>query len=195
MILAILCYFLTYGIVVKCRRHEIEFKKFPLIRIVNGGFVFNSLETHRFRFCDKNIFKIRNILYIKTKNELILIKNIKNVQIFENYIYFTAMGKVEILCDVRSFYKYLVLDIKSEQFDMDNLRQTAILNYINNNFDYNFSNLLKKYIKIIKNILNIHIFKEKIVVKQNKYKIPFVLTYKINSKIKKVCVNETLEKF
>lgn len=191
--LAIIFYFITFFCVIKTRKRRIKFSDFPQFKINQSGVFFYSKQTHRIKIENDEVFQIQKNLYIRTKNEIIIIKNVENVKIFENFLYFKALGKVKIIFNIKQIYNYLVLLVESKQIDMNYLRQIAIIDLINNDFDINNSKLLKKYIKILKNVLNIGIFKEKIVVKQNKYKIPFILTYKINNKIKKVCVNETLE--
>lgn len=177
----------------KIKKTSIRFDQFPPIQITESGMSFYSIKTHRIKITSKNIFQINKILYIELKNGLICIKNVENVQIFENFLYFKALGNVEIVVDIKNVYNYLVLSVKSKQIDMKSLKQEALLDFINSDFDMAKSELLKKYIKILKKALNINVLKEKIIIKQNKYKIPFVLTYKINNQIKKVCVNETLE--
>ena len=136
--------------------------------------------------------KISDSLYIKNNEKVVIISNVKNVEIYENFLYFTGCGKVEISFDCSMFYKYFALEISSQQFDLKPLKQCAIIDIMNNDFELKFSKIAKKYIKIIEKVLNMCIFKEKIIVKQNNFKLSFVLSYKLNNRIKRIYINETL---
>ena len=119
-----------------------------------------------------------------------IISNVKDVKIYKHYLYFTAMGEVEICFDFKDIYRNFAIIIKSKQFSIDELKQQAILDIVNNNFDLNSSKIFKKYIKIIEKVLNISIFNEKLTIKPNKFKLSFELAYKLNNKIKRINISQ-----
>ena len=135
--------------------------------------------------------QLNKVLYLSFNGSLVIITNVDDVKVFEDYLYFTGLGRVEILVDLKDVYKYLAIKIKSKQFSLGELKQAAIIDFMNNNFDINFSKKLNKYIRIIEKVLNICIFQEKIIVKPNKFKLSFELIYKLNNQIKHVIVGET----
>lgn len=191
MIVYVVLYFLVFSLVLKVKKNKgIKFKKFPTLKLTKNGIEFSSFDIHRIFIKDFKVMQVENVVYLKTQSQLLTISNIDNVFYFENYLHFTSKGRVKILFDCTSIYRYFSIKIESKKFNLNSLKQMAILDLMNNAFDLNKSKIMKKYINIIENVLNIKISKEKVVVKQNKLKIPFILTYKINNKIKKVKINE-----
>ncbi|MBQ8614985.1 MAG: hypothetical protein IJ415_00220, partial [Clostridia bacterium] len=158
-----------------------------------SGIIFNSFLCHRIKIDNFKTIQLGTKVYIKTNSKLVTISNVDKVFKHENYLYFTALGKVKILFNCDEIYKYFNIEITSKKFSIEELKQEAIYDLINNNFEINFCKILKRYIKIIENVLNIHIFQEKLVIKQNKFQFPFELKYKLNNRIKHISINETLE--
>lgn len=192
--IAMILYFVTFFCVAKFRKkHHLKFKPFPNLLLKKDGIVFISNTKHRIRIGEQKYVQLGNKIYLKTSNKLVVIFNVDKVFQNAEYLYFTALGKVRIIFDCHRVYKYFNIEIDSKKFSLNEQKQSAILDLINNNFEINFCKTLKNYIKNIKNILNIHIFKKKLIVKQNKFHLPFVLKYKINNRIRKVYINETLE--
>lgn len=152
------------------------------------GMVFFSSKVHKIKIQNIKLMQIDKVLYLKTTTKLVIINNVEEVKIYNGYLYFKGCGKVTIEFDCKEFYKYFALKISSKQFCLSDLKQQAFVDLMNNGFDKNFSKLMKKYINIIKNVLKIEIFKEKIVVGYNKFKLSFVLTYKLNNVIKRINV-------
>lgn len=188
MAIAIVLYFLTFLCVVKFKRNKIKYSNFPKLKLNKHGIFFNSNLTHRIKIDIEKICLIGNNLYIKCKNNIILIKNVKDVKIFEGFLYFLCLGEVEILFDFSCVFRYFGIDIKTKKFDFKKMKQMAICDLINNNFDIDFSKIAKNYIKIIKNVLKINIFDNKISIMKNNLNIDFMLTYKLNGKIKRVYI-------
>ena len=192
--LMLIIYFLTFVFVKKFKeKHRLKFKPFPNLTLKKNGIVFVSKLKHRIKINNQKYLQIENQIYLKTREEVVVIENVCDVFKYEDFLYFSGLGTVKIIFNCKSIYKYFNLEIKSEKFSLDEQKQSAILDIINNNFQINFSKILKNYIKNIKNILNIQVFSKKIIIKQNKFHLPFILKYKLNSKIKKFYINETLE--
>ena len=171
---------------------KIKYKPLPKLYMKKDGITFTSTSTHRLKIENKKTMQIGNVLYFKTESKLIIISNVKEVRIVNEYLYFTALGNVKFTFDCEEFFRYFALSIKSQQFNLDELKQSAICDLINNNFDINFCKNAKNYINIIEKVLNICIFQEKIIIKPNKFKLSFTLTYKLNNKIKRIIINETV---
>ncbi len=168
----------------------LKFENFPHLNLTRKGISFISYATHRIKIHNAKTMLINNNLYVKFTSQLVIISNVSGVKIFNELLYFDCLGKVKILFNNKDYYKYFAIKINSNQFDLSKQKQTAILDLINNEFDLLKSQLTLRYIKIIKNILNIEIQKDKILIKPNKFKFSYVLTYKLNNRIKRVSINE-----
>lgn len=172
---------------------KLNFKPFPTLKLRKDGIIFDSFSCHRIKSESNKIMQVGKKVYINIKNKLIIISNVDKVFMHENHLYFTGLGKVKILFDCIEIYRYFNIKITSKKFSIEELKQEAIIDYLNNSFDINFCEKLKRYIKILENVLNVHVFSKKIIVKQNKFQFPFVLKYKLNNTIKQININETLE--
>lgn len=193
MLFALLAYFLTFYLVIKIKsKFKHKETSFPFLKFTKTGISFFSYNQHEIKIQNMKTMQIDGLVYLKNGDKLIIISNVKDVKIYEDYLLFTANGETKILFDCKEYYRYFTLDIQSEQFNLNNIKQTAILDIMNNNFDLNSSSLAKRYMNLLKNILNIHIDNEKIVVKPNKFKFSFVVTYKINNKIKQVNIRQRI---
>ena len=156
------------------------------------GIHFYSTSIHRFKINFLEPMLVGNVLYLKRDNKLIIISNVSNVQVYNEYLYFSCLGKVKIYLNLTSIYRYFSIKIKSQKFNIEVIRQQAIVDFVNNSFDENFSKILNRYVKIIQNVLNIHIFSEKILIQPNEFRLPFELTYKLNKRIKHIKINSKL---
>ena len=186
-------YFLTFFCVIQIRKGKHpKYTDFPHLNLNSKGICFVSNQTHRIIINTAKTMLINKNLYIKYSSQLVIISNVENIKIYDKYLYFDCLGKVEILFNTKDYYKHFAIIISSNQFDLNKQKQIAILDLINNEFDINQSPLTKRYINIIKNILNIVIDKEKVIVKPNKFKFSYVLTYKSNNKIKRITINEKI---
>ena len=192
--IALIIYLLTFWVVTKIKEKRlVKFKPFPKLILKRKGIFFYSKTRHRLKIGDDKFVQIRNDVYLKTNDKVVIVSNIDKVMFINGYLYFTALGRISINLDLSKISNYFNVEILSKKFNLNEQKQLAILDILNNNFDLKFCKNLKKYINNIENILNINIFSKKIIVKQNKFNLPFVLKYKLNNKIKKVYVNQTLE--
>ena len=121
-----------------------------------------------------------------------VIKNVTNVLKRKNFLYFQALGKVEVLVDCAFFYKYINLKIESKEFDFNLIKQKTLNDIMNNLLALHMCKNLQKYLRLLKNILKIDINNKKIAIKPNKFKISYSVLYKLNNKLKRVNINQTL---
>lgn len=193
MIITLVAYFITFYVVVRMKNNvKQEKQSFPNLKLNKRGISFFSLGNLSIRIEEVKVAQIGNVLYIKTKNDLVLIQNVKNAKLIENQLYFECLGEVDIFFDCRKYYKYFLIEIKSRQFDFRKEKQNALIDIINHNFNIKESAVAKKYITIIQRVLNIKIGNEKITVGQNKFRFSYVLIYKLNNVIKRVTINERI---
>ena len=174
-----------------CRIKRTRYKIFPKLKLNKQGIIFYSKSNHRIKIDNLKFIVVKDMVYIDINANMFILKNVKNVHYYKNYLYFTCLGDCKFYFDTKLIYKYFNIKIESDYLDIENLKQLALLDMINNKFRLNSSRILNKYINVIKNILNINISDKEIVIKENKYRIPFVLIYKVNNKIKKIKVEET----
>lgn len=192
MIWAIICYFLTFCLtIVILNKRRIQYVSYPKLYLKKFGLVFYSFKTHRINIKDCKTMQVDKIVYIKKDSKMIILTNVDNLQFNDDYMYFSGLGKVKISFNCTCFYKYFNIDIDSKKLDLKNLKQLALLDVINNLFNLKNAKILLKYLKVITKVLNISINDKKIIVKRNKFKIPYILTYKVNNVLKRVNVNET----
>ena len=168
------------------------FFKFPRLKLTKKGIEFYSHCQHRIKIEEMKLMLVNSTLYLKNNKKLIIINNVKDVMLFENYLYFTGLGFVRICFDCESVYRYFMVEIKSKQFSLNNIKQNAILDLMNHNFDYAQCCVTRRYINIIRKVLNIDISSEKVTIKPNKFKLSFVVFYKVNNIIKRVNIRQTL---
>lgn len=174
----------------KIRKNKmLRYEPLKNLSLKKKGIEFCSKSCHRIKMPNIKKLQVGTRLYVRTNDKIIIFENVDKVFVFEEYLYFTALGKVRIRFDCSEIYRYFNIEIKSEKFNIEELKQSAINDIINNNFEINFCKILKRYIKIIENVLNIHIFQKKIVIKQNKLRLSYILTYKLNNIIKQVNIN------
>ncbi len=170
-------------------KQAIKYFEFPNLKLKKSGIFFVSNLTHRIKIYDMKVLVVDGVLYLKTPDKIVKISRVQNVKILDEYLYFTALGKVEIIFDAESIYRYFSIKIKSKKIDLTEIKNQAIIDLINNEFNENFSKIFKKYVKIIENVLKIRIFSKKIIISQNKLKLPIEVIYKLNNKIKRIKVN------
>ena len=169
-------------------------KPFPKLKINKFGIKFFSLAKHRLKIAENKIMFIGENVYLKTPKNMIVFKNIKNLKCKNDYMYFTACGNVEIAFDCGEVYKYFNLLIKSRGLDFDNLKQVALLDLINNNFNFQEAKKFNNFLNFLKNTLKININNKKITISSNKLQLSYQLMYKVGNKIKKINVENTIGK-
>lgn len=189
-----LIYFLVALFVLEFKKKKrLKVFEFPTLKLTKKGIVFSSHKQHKIKICELKILQYGDIVYLKRNGEIIIIKHVGDVFMFNDYLYFTGKGKVEILFDCSLIYKYFNIIIISEKFNLNDHKQMALKDIIEHCFQLKFCKNLEKYINIITKWLNISIFTKKIVIKQNKFHLPYTLKYKVNNKIIQLNINETLE--
>ena len=158
------------------------------LRLCDGGISFKSNLQHKVDISNCKYVFCNEFLCIYTGKNLVKIANVKGAYVFKNFLYFTGLGEVKFLCDF-SARNYLSFDIKSQIIDVCGYKELALRELVVNLFDFDKCENLKKFLKIIKKVLKIHVFNDKIVINQNKFHLSYILTYKIKNKIKKIFVN------
>ncbi len=192
MIYAIICYCLTtilFIIAKNCKNYAT--KLIPEMKICKHGITFFSYCRHKIRVEQTKILILNNNVFLKQNNNTIEIKNVKNVILKKNYIYFSALGNVEVLFNAEPIYRYFNIKILSNDFSLEELKQQALLDIINNLFNLDNCSKLRQYLKIVIKILNISITNNRITVKKNNFNLKFTLIYKINNTIKKINIGES----
>lgn len=192
MIFVLIVYFVIFFFVIKFKKSKPKSEPFPMLKLNKNGVSFFSKGTHSIKVDNIKTMLNNSVLYIKIEQKLVIVTNVKNVMIFNNKLYFTSCGETKIIFDCNSFYRYFALKITSHQFCLDDLKQLAIKDLINSNFNLTKAKTTRKYINIIENILNIHISDRQVIIKPNRFKFSFNVTYKVNNKIKRVNINQTL---
>lgn len=189
MVYVIFAYFFTSLIVLLVI--QIKNRKFEPIKNVKlkkYGLVFLSKNRHRIKIDDAKVLKIENNVYLKKNNRTVVIKNIERVVENKNYLYFTGLGQVKIVINCKKFYKYFCVDVTSEDFDINELKQRAIDDIIQHIFDLNECVELIRFLKIMRDVLKINLENNCVKVEKNKYNFSYILTYIVNGKKKFVRV-------
>ena len=191
MVMGIVAYFVVVIMVIWALDFNCKsFQELPTMIVVKDGVEFYSKKRHRVKIDNCKYEQMGNNIFIFCNNGgMIEIKNIDNIFKRENYLYFKAKGKVAIYSKISNEYEYFYLNIHSEKFDIQQVKQNALKELVNNFFDLNLSKNAKKYLNILKNVLKITIFENKLTIKQNIFKFPFKIEYIINGKIKRVKLN------
>lgn len=193
MILGLIAYFVTFYLMMKLKtKYKLKRKSFPYLKMNKTGITFFSHSEHKIKIQNMKIMQVENNVYLKQGNNLIIITNVSEVKGYEDYLLFTSNGETRILFDCNDYFRYFAINIKSEQFSLDEIKQSAILDLMNNNFDINLSVLAKRYINILKNTLNINFDNKKLIIKPNRFKFSFTVIYKVNNKIKHVNIRQRI---
>jgi len=191
LIIAFICYLAAYAItLIILNKKRLIYSEYPKLYLKKVGIVFYSNNTHRLNIKNCKIMQVDKKVYINNQKKLIILSNVDNIYFKNNFMYYKALGKVVIFFNTTDLYKYFNIKIKSPVLDVYKIEQSALNELVNNTFQLKKCKCVFKYLNLIKNVLNINISKGKISVKQNKFKIPFVLTYKANNIIKQVNVSE-----
>ena len=175
---------------------KFKYRTYPLtkLRLTKSGIGFYSTKRHKIKIYNFKIITIKDGVCIKTEHELIALKNIKNVLLRKEYLYFCGCGKVEFVFNCVNFYRYFNIRISSNDFDFEELKECAMIDLINNCFDVNKADNFKKFINFIKNTLKINLNNESVSVSANKTPFSYQITYKLNNKIKKINVLNSIGK-
>jgi len=161
----------------------------------SSGISFFSTQKHKLKIGNLHLILMGNNVLLKTDRQLIVLKNVKDIILRNEHMYFCACGNVEISCDCSAIFKYFNLHIKLENINFEEFKQTALLDFVNNNFDVNKSKKVKKFINFVKNTLKININDKKIKILANNLHFSYQLVYRLNNKIKKINVSNSIGKF
>jgi len=175
---------------------KFKYKTFPLpkLKLSKSGINFYSTKKHKIKVDNVKIISINNGVCVKTEKEIIVFKNVKNVILRNEHVYFYACGKVEIVFNSLNYYRYFNFKIISKDFDFEEFKQHALLDLINCNFDFEKAENFKKFINFIKNTLKIDINEEKIKLSTNLIPFSYQMIYRLNNKIKRINVSNTIGK-
>jgi len=173
-------------------KFKLKTKPLPKLKINKNGIFFTSYLNHKIKINFFKILIIDNVVYLKQNNNFILIKNVANVFTSNNYLYFKGLGEVKIMFNAEEFYRYFNIVIKCNKFNINKLKQNALMDILNNVFNLKNSKILKKYVNFIKNVLKININNKKISIKPNNFNFSYTLYYVVNNKIKQVEVKERI---
>ena len=158
------------------------------VKLTKYGVVFYSNKKHRLPIHNAKLLIIENNVYLKKNNRTVVLKNVEKVVVNNNYLYFHSLGKTQIIMNCEKFYKYFVVNVESEDFNLNELKQNAIQDILNNIFDFNACIELKRYLKIMREILKIDLENNHVKLTKNHYELTYTLTYILNGVKKKVYV-------
>ncbi len=182
-------YFLTFivfliAIILKNKR----FYAIIDVKLTKYGLVFYSNNRHRIKIHNAKMLIIENNVYLKKNNRTVVLKNVDKVSVNKDYLYFNSLGKTQIIMNCKKFYKYFVVQVESEDFDIEELKENAIQDILNNIFDFNNCIELKRYLKIMREILKIDLENDHVKLTKNNYELSYTLTYILNGVKKRVYV-------
>lgn len=162
-------------------------KPLPNLKLKKIGLEFYSKKRHKIFVGEASVMQIKNTVYIKHNKKMIVINNVDRVATKNGYIYFKALGKVNINFNAREIYKYFNINIKSNMFDISEIRNGALISITKNLFNIHTKEL-HRYLNLIINILKIKITDKTLVVKKNKYNLKFQIKYLVRDKVKTINV-------
>lgn len=195
MIYFLLAFFITEIAISLCLEiFKYKCYEFPKIKVVKNGINFFSTKQHKIKIYNLKLCELAGNFYLKSNSQIIVFRNIKNIKIKNNYMYFVGCGKVEMIFDFSKFYKYFNIEININEFNFLQFKQNAILDYLNNRFNIENAKIFQKFLKFIKNTLKIQINNENLTIFSNNLKISYQLIYKLNNKIKKINITNTIGK-
>lgn len=163
-----------------------KIEKIKNVSVGKNGIVFMYNYRYNIDISNSKFIIIDNQIFIKKNNKRLLIKNVDNIEQIGDKLFFNCLGRVEILFDNKDYYKFFNIIIYADKFNLKRLKYKAMQDMLNFPFEFENRYDFRLYIKIVRNILRVNFQQDKIVVKANKYFLPFKMIYKINGKIKKV---------
>ena len=188
MIFCFIFYFITIFLffIILTNKKE-KFSTFPKMYLKRSGINFYSFKRHRIQIDNAKIMQVGTKVYIKQGEKFLILNNVDELKIDSSYLYFKAKGNVELECGYAHMYRYYNIDINSSKIDVDSFKQQCLHKYLENPFGNDEK--IFSYVKFLNRIFNIKVENDKIFFGRNKYRIPFVATYKLNGKTKIVNVN------
>jgi len=152
---------------------------------------FYSISRHRLKIDDASMITLNKAIYLKKDNQLVTIKNVDKSIRENGYLYFSGLGEVMIYMDMKNIYKYFNINVSTPKLDFVALKNKASQDILTNVFDMSKCRYVNSYMKLIK-MLNITFLEDKLIIKPNKFHLSYTLTYKLNNKIKKVHIEDTI---
>ncbi len=190
MIYAILSYLVvSIAMIFVCKFKNTRTKPIQNLQLKKYGLVFISHARHKIRVGEAKILQLDTAAYIKRAHKTIVLKNVDKIFVKGEWLYFTALGEVKIIFNCKKFYRYFNVKISSPKFDLSPIKQQALQQILDNLFNLNACNLVKRYIFILTEVLKITLSSSRVEVRQNNFAIPFTLTYKANHKLMHLQVN------
>jgi len=186
----IIAYLMAFILTVQVKtRVRYNFFPFPEMKVTKTGLIFVSKLRHRLKINDAKVMHVDKNVFVQREDTKLSLINVDKVMTKNGYIYFTCLGKCKISIDLDKIYKYFAIELFSDKLDLQTLKKEARIDILNNIFNLTRAEKLKLYLKTIRNTLGIRVNKDNLKIRQNKFKIPFILTYKLRGKTKKVSVN------
>lgn len=158
----------------------------PELHMTSKFIVFHSKQRHKIKINNAKIMQLEKTVYLKSDTKNFAIHNVDKIYILKDYLYFTALGEVRIIGHFDKIYKYFNIIIKSFRFDLETIKQDAINDLMQNLFNINKAEKVKRYIKIVTEILNIRFTDKGLSIGKNKYNLEYTLLYKKKNQIKKI---------
>ncbi len=192
MIFLIPAYFVVVIIVfLLVNKRKDRFTPFPKLKVTRFGLSFYSISRHRLKIDDASMITLNKAIYLKKDNQLVTIKNVDKSIRENGYLYFSGLGEVMIYMDMKNIYKYFNINVSTPKLDFVALKNKASQDILTNVFDMSKCRYVNSYMKLIK-MLNITFLEDKLIIKPNKFHLSYTLTYKLNNKIKKVHIEDTI---
>lgn len=181
-VIYLVVFFLFMLLLIKKRK---IYSKFPKLKLKRDGIFFYSKKTHAINIsnCEVEFLKGKILLIHKTK--LIQIKNVKPKYIQNNMLLFKALGDVKIQFDCEKFYRYFNIEIISNDFEIETIKQQAICGLIANDFNVSCFEM-KHFLLTMIEKLKITIDENQIRVTKNRFNFSYVLKYKVGHILKVV---------
>lgn len=179
--------FLVFSKILLKKRYK--YKPFPFLTLTKNGIIFSSFSQHRIKINNANVLEMDKNIYLNYNGKRIVLQNVGKSFVKDNFLYFTALGNCKMCVNCEKFYNYFSLNITSNKFNLNSIKQKALQNILLNIFSINECVELKRYLHIIKNILKVNFSNGKLQICQNNYHLPFVIEYSKNGKKKRVKVN------
>mgnify|MGYP003303354362 CR=1 FL=1 len=95
---------------------KFKYKAFPLpkLKLSKSGINFYSTKNHKIKVSNAKIISINNGVFVKTEKEIIVFKNVKNIILRNEHMYFYGCGKVDIVFNSLNYSRYFNFKIISK---------------------------------------------------------------------------------
>lgn len=193
MFVLVLIYFFTFSVIIilKTKKHN-KIYELPKLNFEQGKITFYSLKRHKINVGCCSMLILKKLVYLKRANKTLIVTNVVDAEIKNNFFYFTATGKVEIFLNNKKWCKYLQLNISSNEFDLTILKRNAELEIVNNLFNICVCKSFVRYIRFIRYVLNIDLSTDAIKVQQNKYYLCYCIDYDFAGIKKHIIFNQSV---